>query len=508
MNRVTARCLLLIFLSFFGVQSWAQDAAPHVEEAKTRTPTASAHVALVPQRLFGAIPISTRSDEARKFVELAIDKYENDLLDDAIVHAEHATESDSQFALAYAFLSFAARRGTPNAAALARAKALLPRATPDEQLLVRWMTSIQDGDLLPAIMTMNDLLRRYPKDEHVLYLTSEWLYFQQDYDRARQMLETTIQIDPNFPPPLNMLGYAYLETGNPDPAKAIAALKRYVELQPGQPNPEGSLGEVLRYTGDDQGSMEHYGEALQLDPTFVTARVGLADTLTLMSDYSNARDQYDRAISVAESSRDRLHAEYQKALVFFWEGHLVEGRKLLEGLAEKARAEKQPYAQFEISFARALLATNAVDELAQLKSLESFLQGPVAAMTEADRNASLGAVWRERARAYASSGESDTADQAVHHLEELAAVTRDLVIENTYESAHGYALFAQGDVANAADELATDLHNPLVLRQFILAQEKLGNSAAAEASRTRLKYLRASTVEWFLVAGSASTKAH
>jgi len=230
--------------------------------------------------------------------------------------------------------------------------------------------------------------------------------------------------------------------------------------------------------------------------------------LTLMSDYPNALDQYDRAISMAESSRDRLHAEYQKALVFFWEGHPVEGRKRLEGLAEKARAEKEPYAQFEIDFARALLATNAVDEFAQLKSLESFLQGPVAGMTEADRNASLGAVWRERARVYASSGKSDAADEAVHQLQELAAHTRDLVIENTYESAHGYALFAQGDVANAADELATDLRNPLVLRQFILAQEKLGNSAGAEASRIRLKYLRASTIEWFLVAGSASSKAH
>ena len=366
----------------------------------------------------------------------------------------------------------------------------------------------KDGDLLPAIMTMNDLLKRYPKDEHVLYLTSEWLYFQQDYDRARQMLEITLQIDPNFPPALNMLGFAYLEAGNPDPTKAIAALKRYVELQPGQPSPEDSLGKVLRYAGDDQGSVEHYGEALQLDPTFIAARVGLADTLTLMDDYSNARDQYDRAISVAESSRDRYHAEYQKALVFFWEGHLVDGRKLLEDLAAKARAEKEPYAQFEIGFARALLATNAVDEFAQLKFLESFLQGPVAGMTEADRNVSLGAVWRERARAYASSGESDAADQAVHQLEELAAHTRDMVIENTYESAYGYALFAQGEVADAADELVTDIHNPLVLRQFILAQQKLGNSAGAEASRTRLKYLRGSTVEWFLVSGSASSKAH
>jgi len=47
---------------------------------------------------------------------------------------------------------------------------------------------------------MNDLLARFPNDKHVLYLTSEWVYMQQDYDRARKMMEKIIEIDPNFPP--------------------------------------------------------------------------------------------------------------------------------------------------------------------------------------------------------------------------------------------------------------------------------------------------------------------
>ncbi|MGH9677456.1 MAG: tetratricopeptide repeat protein, partial [Candidatus Acidiferrum sp.] len=397
------------------------------------------------------------------------------------------TEKDPQFALAYAWLSFAARRGTPDAAALARAKSLLSGATPDEQLLIRWMNSVQESDLLPAIMTMNDLLKRFPKDKHVLYLTSEWLYFQQDYDRARQLMETTLQVDPNFAPTLSRLGYIYIENGNPNPARAIAALQRCVELQPGQPNPEESLAEVLRYTGDDRGSLEHYGGVLQLDPTSFTARVGLADTLTFMGDYSNARDQYDKAASMAESSRDQLHAEFQKAFVFFWEGQPEQGRKQLEALADKARTAKDPYAQSEIGFARALLVGNIAGELAQLEALESFLGKPVTGMSNNDRNVWLAAIWRERARAYSRASQSDAAGRAVHQLEELAATSRNLIIENIYESAHGYALFAEGDFANAADELSTDTHNPLVLQQFILAQEKLGNSAAAESARTRLK---------------------
>ena len=501
-----AGCFLLLSASFFGAQAGAQ-APDRQSQRPARPDAASSPVGPAPMWLFESIPLSTHSDDARKSVELAIDKYENGLLDDAIVHAQHATEEDRKFALGYALLSFVSRHGTPDAVALARAKALLPLASPDEKLLVRWMISVQEGDLLPAITSMNDLIQRYPANEHVLYLTSEWLYSQQDYDRARQRMEKILQIDPTFSPAHNLLGHAYLQTGNPDPSKAIASLQRYVELQPGQPNAEESLAEILSQVGDNQGAVMHYGEALQLEPTYIMARVGLADTLALMENYPDANEQYDRAIAASESSRDRFHAEYQKALVSLWQGHRAESHALLDALAEKARAQKEPYAEFEVGFAQALLSPNADAEFVQLKSLESLVQSPIAGMTETDRDASLAAIWRERARAYASAGQMDAADQAVHQLEELAARTRDLIVENTYESAHGYALFMQGDLANAADELATDAHNPLVLRQLILAQEKLGNARAAEASRTRLKYLRASTVEWFLVARSASSSA-
>ena len=175
--------------------------------------------------LFGSIPVSTRSVEARKAAELALDKYEAVMLDDAVVHAQHATELDHNFALGYAVLSFASRRGVANEAALARAKALLPLATPDEQLMVRWMTSLQDRNLLPAIASMNDLLKRYPKNKHVLYLTSEWLYLQEDFERSQKMMESLRDLDPNYPPVLNMLGYSYIESGHPDPGKSRGSVE-------------------------------------------------------------------------------------------------------------------------------------------------------------------------------------------------------------------------------------------------------------------------------------------
>jgi len=497
MKRSAAGYLFLILLSLLAVGAWAQAPASRVAETASRAARHTPPMVSSGQRLFGAIPISTQSGEARKFIELAWDKYENSMFDDAVVNARHATEKDPQSALSQALLSFVARRGIPNSVALAKAKSLLPRTTTDEQLLVRWMTSIQERDLLPAIMNMNDLLKRYPKDKHVLYLTAEWLYLQQDYDRARTMMQAALQIDRNFPAVLNRLGYVYAETG--EPANAVASLERYAEVEPGSPNPEDSLGRVLRTTGDDRGSLEHFGAALQIDPTYFASQVGLADTLTLMGDFSSARKEYDRAFQIAENSRDELYAEFQKALVYFWEGNAAEGRHELAALSERAAVRNEPNMQFAIALGRAMLAANSHDEVEQLGTLAVFLERPLAGMSESDRGIARATVLRERVRVAAQSGLSDLASSTISKLEGLAASSRDLVIENAYESARGFAFFLQRDYAGAADELAADSHSPLVLRQLAITQEKLDKLDAAQSTRTRLQYQRGATVEWFLV---------
>src|SRR5947209_792805 len=149
MARFAARWFLLIFPAFFASSAWAQTAPPHAEPASRRATAHTSAVTPLPQQLFGAIPLSTKSEGARKSLELAWDKYENAMYEPAANLARQAMQKDPQSALSYALVSFAARRGMPDAAALAKAKALLPRATPDEQLLVRWMTAIQDDNLLP-----------------------------------------------------------------------------------------------------------------------------------------------------------------------------------------------------------------------------------------------------------------------------------------------------------------------------------------------------------------------
>jgi predicted Zn-dependent protease len=498
----------LIFPSLFACSTWAQAPAPHIEKAADRADSAAPRVAAVGQQLFGSIPLSTHSEQARHFLELAVDKYENAMYEDSATLARRATESDPQSALGYAMLSFASRRGIPDAAALAKAKSLLARATPDEQLLARWMTSIQDRDLLPAISSMNDLLKHFPRDKHVLYMTAEWLYLQQDDVRARSMLETALQVDPAFPAALNRLGYVYINGGVPDPAKALASLKRYAEVEPSSPNPQDSLGEVSRIAGNDSASLEHYTAALKLDPKYLPSQEGLGDTRTLMGEFTAARTEYDRAAQLADNPRDDLYVKFQKSLVYFWEGNSDDGRKELAAIAKQAAEKKEPNEQFEAEFAAAMLAPDFHDELARLTALSACLEKPLAGMSEFDRNANRAAMLRERARVAALNGFTSDASEAVKQLESLANSSRDLLVANAYESARGYLLLQQGDLSGAAGELAADPHSPLALQQLALIQEKLGNTAEAESARTRLKYQRAPTVEWFLVAHQNAGASH
>lgn len=497
MVRFAARWFLFIFPAFFASGALAQTPSPHVETA-SRGETRTSPVAPFSQQLFGVIPLSTKSEDVRKSIEQAWDKYENAMYDASANDARSATQKDPKSAIAYAMISFAARRTTPDPAALAKAKSLLSLATPDEQLLVRWMTGVQDRDLLPAIASMNDLRKRFPRDKHILYVTGEWLFIQQDDDHARSLLETALQIDPNFPAALNRLGYLYIRSGSPDPVKALASLRRYAEVEKTSNNPEDSLGEVSRIAGDDQASLEHYAASLRINPSFLASQEGLGDTRTLMGDFEGARKEYDRALQMATSPVDVLYIKQQRALVSFWEGKPEQGRQELAASAAEAADKKESNGQFNIALAQAMLAPDAKSELQHLQALSGFLEKPLNGMLESDRGINRATVLRERARVASVQGQSGEATRAISELEALAKASRDQLVAVCYESARGYTLAAQNDLQNAAEGLATDAHSPLALQQLAAIQEKLGNTAAAGSTRTLLKYQRGPNVEWFL----------
>ena len=201
---------------------------------------------------------------------------------------------------------------------------------------------------------------------------------------------------------------------------------------------------------------------------------------------------------MANNPQDKLHIEFQSALVHFWEGDSGTGRQELAALSTKSVAEKNAAEQFEIDYARALLAPDAQSELQILLALENSFAASAPGMTEAQRNAALASVLREEVRVHAASNDAKAAQCDLDKLAKLAGDSRDLLVESYSESGRGFLSAAKGDFAKAAEQLAADLHAPLTVRQLVLVERKLGDTQAAEKALIRLKYLRTPTAEWYV----------
>ena len=153
-------------------------------------------------------------------------------------------------------------------------------------------------------------------------------------------------------------------------------------------------------------------------------------------------------------------------------------------------------AQFEIDYARA--ARRKSRQRTPRHHGSAPVQRSLYKLT-AERNEEYATVLREEVRLALAAHKQNDADALIQKLDQLAAASRDQKVESIYESARGYVMAANGDYANAVDELTSDLHSPLVVQQLIVAQQKLNNPEATEKAQVRLKYLRTPTAEWYVV---------
>src|SRR5579871_2466368 len=311
------------------------------------------------------MPITTASAKARELFVKGMEDYENLYLERCNEDWRAAVKEDPDLAVAWAWIAFNSGNPQEVSAARAHAKALVPKLTAGEQLMVGWIIKVQEGDYIEGISLMNDMLEMYPRDKHLLYLAGNWLMGENGNEQAQRFFEKALAIDKNYPAALNDL--AYVEARNREFAKALAAMDRYVAMLPKEPNPQDSYGELLRMAGNFEGSLAHYRAALKIDPDFVTSQLGLGDTYALMGNQEQARVEYDKAIRFAHTEADRLLYSMQKAMTYVREGNYAEADKEYLEIAQTAHAKEQ-----DLQEAQALrhMAEYQADDNVALKHLK------------------------------------------------------------------------------------------------------------------------------------------
>jgi tetratricopeptide (TPR) repeat protein len=449
------------------------------------------------------LPVTTSSAHARELWEKGIADYENLYLERCNEDWRAAVKEDPNLAVAWAWIAFNSGNPQEVSDARAKAKALAPKLTPGEQLMIAWISKVQEGDFLGGITAMNDMLEMYPHDKHLLYLAGNWLMGENGNDQAQHMMEKALAIDKNYPAALNDL--AYVDARNRKFDKAFAAMDRYVALLPKEPNPQDSYGELLRMAGNFDGSLTHYRAALKLDPDFVTSQLGLGDTYALMGNQEQARVEYDKAIRFAHNEADRLTYSMQRAMTFVRDGNFAEADKNLQEIAETAHAKEQDLQEAQALRQMAEYQTDDNAALKHLKLAEESLSHR-STISTSDRDEEMSRILRNRAVRAARAGNQSLADQSLHQLEALANGSRNRVLQSSYHGAAGALLMDQKKYPDAIAHLEEDQDNPFTLELLVQAYYQTDQAEKLHAVETRLRGTNVPTMEQALVVPAARAK--
>jgi tetratricopeptide (TPR) repeat protein len=321
MSRSAIACLLGIGLLLAAVTGVAQQTAP--QAANTLT---------------AVLPLTTKSPEARRLVEEALNLYLDRVEQaQAIEILRKAVKVDPDFAMGHEYLAQISLDSAEQVSEQEKAFATRNHATTSEQLVIEWYQDAADHKLISAITKMNDVLSQYPHDKWVVWMTTWWLQSQSQYERVIAVYENSGITD--SPGLINNIGYNYAYLRQFD--KAFTMMDKYVALMPNDSNPQDSYAEILRLAGRFNQSIEHYRASLVINPEFYSSQFGIADTYSLMGDQARARKEYEvgfKKFSLPELQQ--ILWRTREAATYVREGDLEGAEKAFQAIADYAHSRK------------------------------------------------------------------------------------------------------------------------------------------------------------------------
>jgi tetratricopeptide (TPR) repeat protein len=480
-------------------------AAPGAQQTKTGSKSAaqagaqtgakSRHAAVKPDK----VPVTTSSQEARHDYELGM-LHREDLLfnEEGLNDFRRAVAVDPDFALGHATIAFFSDDPHEVKREIALAKQTIAHSVPDERLLIRFMVDSKDGDLIPAISAMNDLIAEYPRDARLGNLYGEWLLaVELNYDRAEEVLKHVLKEDPNYYPALNNLAYCYSLSG--DYSQTAKLMEQYVSQLPGQPNPQDSYGELLRMAGDFKDSIEHYQAALFISPSFTTSQLGIASNYAFMGDEEQARVEYLRAIEMTKERTTKLQYRMLWAMTYFRANQQEEARKAYTDLAKLAHKEDLAVDEAECYRTMALFNLTPEGALTDLDAARAVLSQKHE-LPRSDREAELATILQTRAFIAARAEMVNVAEKALADLAPLGEKSRNNVVQNAYHTTNGAVLMLQGKYAEAVAEFEENPRDPLSLQLLADAQSKAGQTVERAKTLATLAAINDERVETAAVA--------
>lgn len=440
--------------------------------------------------------LSTASGEARKHFQQGMARMETLHWEAALQEWRLSTQADPQFALAHIFLTMLSRDPAEQVSEREKAEATRKSASPEEQLIIDWVSNFNQGHWIPAIQAMNEALDQFPRDQHLAWLAGLWLENQRESERAIPLFERANHLDPKFADPLNQAAYCYARLGNFD--KAFADMERYAALLPNEANPQDSLAEISRMAGRFEDALTHYHASLKIDPSFIESQLGLGDTYALMGEEARAREEYAIAITKATTRVEKISFALQSAATYAREGDFASADAAYLAAAQEAHSKDVGSLEAEAYRMMSVYQKDNAKAMELLTRAEGVLhEGHAMSRDVTDQELAL--ILRTRAGRAVHDGSMAVARAALKQLKALEADDHNGRVQLAYHGAAGAMLLAQGKYQEAISNLEEDDKNPFSMQRLIIAYQKIGATEDARRLTERLSHYYDPTIEQAVV---------
>ena len=184
---------------------------------------------------------------------------------------------------------FAAGRPSEGKEALDKALSISPDDASSLYLLARYLISAQD--LTGAERILTGLAARLPRVPDFHESLGSVYYLEARLDKAEEEYRRQLEIDPDNPQALSMLGVIFLDRGQVK--LAVPYLQRGLNANPNVAYLQRKMGQAMLESGQTQEAITHLREATVLDPHDATAHFLLWKAYKLLNESREAAAELD-----------------------------------------------------------------------------------------------------------------------------------------------------------------------------------------------------------------------
>jgi len=445
------------------------------------------------------IPVTTKSDEARKIFVQARQLFDNIRFDEARELFSKAVEKDPDFALAHLYRAFTNTSDMDFQSHLQKAAALAPKVSEGERLMIEATQADAENNPVKALQLSEQLVQKHPNDKYA-HQNLAFAYSGRDEDdKAITELEKAIAIDKNFASAYNSLGYAYYGKG--DYQKSEEAFKNYIRLVPREANPYDSLADLYTKMGRYEDAIQNYKKAVELNPKFAFSQAKIGTTLVLLGKYEEGREAVRKAMEMETTPRGKVFEMRTIARSFIYEGKPQQAIVEFDNALKMATEAGLPEQQASIHSVKCLvnLETGNLDQAEQsLADCKKVAMGSeLSAATK--ENFAKGALYSEAMIAAKRKDFAKAMAKTEEYKAKIEAGKDPKEIEN-HHALLGRIHSEKGDYAKAIVHLKqANQENPYYLYLLAVAESEAGDKAKAAE-------LFQKVANWTLLKNSKSEK--